>query len=165
MNKVRVMHRGRGFSLIELVIVVVIIGIIGAIAVPRMSRGAKGAADSSLIANLTVLRNAIDHYSVEHGGAYPDFMNMPELLLQYSNALGDSVSNTKDASHLYGPYLRAAPKLPVGVNKGKDGFTNTAPAASADASAGWYYNQSTGEVRANCKDTEVDDAGVKYNSY
>jgi prepilin-type N-terminal cleavage/methylation domain-containing protein len=60
----------RAFSLIELVIVVVIIGIIAAIAIPRMSRGAAGAADSSLTANLAVLRNSIDLYQTEHGGTY-----------------------------------------------------------------------------------------------
>ncbi len=154
----------RGFSLIELVIVVVIIGIIGAIAVPRMSRGARGASDSALTANLTVLRNALDLYAAEHGGAFPDFVNMPELLLQYSDFSGTSTSSTKDGTHLYGPYLRAMPKLPVGANKGLDSFTNTAPGATAQA-AGWYYNESTGEVRANCADSETDEAGVKYNSY
>ena len=157
--------RQRGFSLIELVIVVVIIGIIGAIAVPRMSRGAKGAADSALEADLRVMRDAIELFAVEHNGVYPDYMNMPELLLDYSNVRADSVSSTKDTTHIYGPYLRAAPKLPVGANKGESAFTNTPPGATAEAGSGWYYNQATGEVRANCADAETDDAGVAYNTY
>ncbi len=157
-------HQRRGFSLIELVIVVVIIGIIGAIAVPRMSRGAKGASDSAVIANLTVLRNAMDLFATEHGGMYPIGADLPDPLLQYSNAAGDDYTSTQDATHLYGPYLRAIPKLPVGANKGKADFVGTAPGGTAVV-GGWYYNTATGDVRANCKDSEADDAGVAYNSY
>ncbi len=153
----------KGFSLIELVIVVVIIGIIGAIAVPRMSRGAKGASDSAVTANLTVLRNALDLYATEHGGSYPLYANMPDALTGYTDAQGNT-STSKDATHIYGPYIRAIPKLPVGANKGLATFTNTAPGATAQA-AGWYYNESTGEVKANCADAETDEAGVKYNAY
>ena len=153
----------RGFSLIELVIVVVIIGIIGAIAVPRMSRGAKGASDSAVTANLTVLRNALDLYATEHGGSFPAAADMPGTLTQYTDNVGD-VAASKDATHIYGPYIRAIPKLPVGANKGLSTFTTTAPGATADSN-GWYYNETTGAVQANCMDTEVDDAGVKYNAY
>ncbi len=157
-------RRRRGFSLIELVIVVVIIGIIGAIAVPRMSRGAKGAADSSVMANLAVLRNALDLFAAEHGGAYPLGADIEDALLQYSDVSGENFSTTKDSIHLYGPYLRAIPKLSVGANKGRNDFVGTAPGSTA-VNGGWYYNASTGEVRANCKDSEVDDAGVRYNAY
>jgi general secretion pathway protein G len=154
----------RGFSLIELVIVVVIIGIIGAIAVPRMSRGAKGASDSAVTANLTVLRNALDLYSTEHGGSYPTFANMPNALLQYTDGTSTATPGTKSASNIYGPYIRAIPKLPVGANKGLATFTATAPSGTA-GSAGWYYDAATGAIKANCKDTEVDDAGIQYNAY
>ncbi len=160
-NRVRKSYRG--FSLIELVIVVVIIGIIGAIAVPRMSRGARGASDSAVTANLRVLRDALDLYATEHGGSYPTFVNMPNALLQYTNSAG-TVSATKTATAIYGPYIRAIPKLPVGENKGVAVFTNTLPSATVDF-GGWYYGQTTGEVLANCTDAETDEAGVKYNTY
>ncbi len=160
----RMVRSGRGFSLIELVIVVVIIGIIGAIAVPRMSRGAEGAAESALTANLTVLRDAIEHYAAEHGGKYPIGADMPDPLLQYSNVTGDDFSETKDPTHTYGPYLRAIPKLPVGANKGETEFTGVLPSATT-AAGGWYYNESTGDVKANCKDSEIDAANVPYNTY
>ncbi len=153
----------QGFSLIELVIVVVIIGIIGAIAVPKMSRGAKGAADSAVTANLTVLRNALDLYATEHGGSYPTFANMPNALLQYTDA-GGTPSATKTLTAIYGPYIRAVPKLPVGSNKGKATFTSTAPGGTV-ADAGWYYDASTGTVLANCLDTETDESNVAYNDY
>lgn len=153
-----------GFSLIELVIVVVIIGIIGAIAVPRMSRGAKGATDSAVTANLTVLRNALDLYSTEHAGDYPTLADLPAALTTYTAGTVDATPGAQSATNIYGPYIRAIPKLPLGERKGLATFTATVPAATTDA-AGWYYNTATGEVRANCKDAEVDDAGVKYSDY
>ena len=153
-----------GFSLIELVIVVVIIGIIGAIAVPRMSRGAKGASDSAVTANLTVLRNSLDLYATEHGGDFPTLTDVPNALLLYTAGTEDATPGASSASNIYGPYIRAIPKLPVGANKGLSTFTATAPTATA-ASAGWYYNATTGEIRANCKDSEADVASVQYNAY
>ena len=153
-----------GFSLIELVIVVVIIGIIGAIAVPRMSRGARGAADSALKGDLRVLRDAIDLFAVEHGGSYPEGADIDASLLAYSSARIDDLNPTKTATHIYGPYLRAIPKLPVGTNKGQTGFTGSAPAVTVTG-GGWYYNPTTGQVLANCTDAETDEAGVPYNTY
>ncbi len=153
-----------GFSLIELVIVVVIIGIIGAIAVPRMSRGAKGAADSALAGDLRVMRDALELFAVEHGGLYPAGADIDASLLAYSGVRIDDLNATKTATQIYGPYLRAIPKLPVGANKGQAGFTGTAPTATVTG-GGWYYNETTGQVLANCKDSETDDAGVPYNTY
>ncbi len=64
-------RRKRAFSLIELVIVVVIIGIVAAIAIPRMSRGSEGAAESSLVADLSVMRKAIDLYRSSTSETFP----------------------------------------------------------------------------------------------
>src|SRR4051812_50208690 len=113
------MRRG-GFSLIELVIVVVIIGIIAAIAIPRLSRGSAGAADSALAGNLTVLRNAVDLYATEHGGTYPALATFEAQLTQYTDNSG-ATSASKTATHIYGPYLRKVPTLPVGPS----GYKNT----------------------------------------
>ena len=150
----------RGFSLLELVIAVVIIGIIAAIAIPRMSRGSAGAADSALSGNLAVLRNAIDLYSAEHGGSYPEFDDFEDLLTTYSNAAGTATATSRDSTHPYGPYLRAIPPLPVGTDKGK-----TSVVATYTAGNGWVYNESTGEISANCDSDELDQLGNKYNEY
>jgi prepilin-type N-terminal cleavage/methylation domain-containing protein len=156
----------RGFSLIELVIVVVIIGIIAAIAIPRMSRGAAGASDSALSANLAVLRNALDLYATEHGGTYPAFATFETQLTQFTDSAG-TPSATKTSTAIYGPYLRKIPPLPVGPATYKnsttvvDGSSGT-PGASA---GGWFYNASTGEIKANLADAQVDAANTKYNTY
>lgn len=148
----------RAFSLIELVIVVVIIGIIGAIAIPRMSRGAAGAADSSLIADLAVLRNAIDLYHTEHQGTYPALATIEAQLTQYSDLSG-TTSATKTASAVYGPYLRSVPNLKV---KGTGNASNGVD-ATIGGSGGWVYDDTTGEISANSTDT--DDAGSSYSTY
>jgi len=153
--------RGRankGFSLLELVVVVVIIGIIALIAIPRMSRGSAGAADAALAGDLAVLRNAIDLYSVEHTGDFPTAANIANQLLQYTDASG-AAQATQDATHIYGPYLRKVPPLPVGDKKGNTGISD-----SDGPGVGWIYNESTGDIRANTT-TEADDAGKLYSNY
>ncbi len=152
-------NRSTGFSLLELVIVVVIIAIIAAIAVPRLSRGTAGAADSALRGDLAVLRNALDLYNAEHGGAYPAVATFADQLTVYSNAAGGT-SATKTVTHIYGPYIRQVPTLPVGAEKGSSGV-----AAAAAAGVGWVYTAATGSIQANCTDAEVDVEGKKYNTY
>lgn len=148
-----------GFSLIELVIVVVIIGIIGAIAIPRMSRGSAGAADSALVGNLSVLRNAIDLYSVEHGGDFPTAANIEDQLTSNTNANGDV--GTDATEHIYGPYLRRIPPLPVGENQGE---SDIIPDGSSE-DGGWVYDEETGEIWANTGENETDASGTPYTEY
>lgn len=154
----RHIRRGKGFSLIELVIVVVIIGIIGAIAIPRLSRGATGAADSALTANLAVLRNAIDLYSTEHQGTYPTAADIVDQLTTYTDISGDAQA-AKDATHIYGPYLRSIPPLPVGAEKGSTGITDTA----GTEDFGWVYTASAGTIVANSSETDA--TGKTYSAY
>jgi prepilin-type N-terminal cleavage/methylation domain-containing protein len=149
----------KGFSLLELVVVVVIIGIIAAVAIPRMSRGSAGAADAALSGNLAVLRNAIDLYSAEHSGAFPTAALVTTALAQYTDSAGD-VSATRDTTHIYGPYLRKVPPLPVGAAKG-----NTGIAAATAAGVGWIYNATTGDIAANTTATEKDAANKLYSDY
>ena len=150
----------RGFSLLELVIVVVIIGIIAAIAVPRLSRGSAGAADSALCGDLAVLRNSIDLYAAEHNDAYPPAADIADQLTMYTNAAGDEVSDTRTATCIYGPYIRSIPALPVGVRKGQTGI-----AVAPGDTVGWIYDESTGAIKANTTDLEVDVTGKAYNIY
>jgi prepilin-type N-terminal cleavage/methylation domain-containing protein len=156
----------KGFSLIELVIVVVIIGIIAAIAIPRLSRGSAGAADSALSGNLAVLRNAIDLYATEHGGTYPTLADFANQLTQYTDATGGT-STTKSATHIYGPYLRKVPPLPVGPTnyKGSNTVVDGSAGTPGTVAGGWFYNQNTGDVRANLTDAQKDTTEKLYNTY
>jgi prepilin-type N-terminal cleavage/methylation domain-containing protein len=148
----RIVHiQRRAFSLIELVIVVVIIGIIAAIAIPRMSRGAEGAAEAAIDGNLAVLRNALDLYATEHGGAFPALLTFEAQMTQYTDYAG-SAQATKDATHIYGPYLRDVPTMPLGAHKDDAGVAApgaTPPVAEVAGANGWLYSAGTGEIWAN----------------
>lgn len=154
----------RAFSLVELVIVIVIIGVIAAIAVPRISRGAKGAADAAMLANLAVLRSGLDLYAAEHAGDYPTVAKFSEQMTTYTNEGGADVA-TKDATHIFGPYLKAVPGLPLvgtGTTGGKKGDSGVAAADAAGI--GWLYTATSGVIVANTGTTK-DEAGKAYNTY
>ncbi len=160
----RTKARARAFSLVELVIVVVIIGVIAAIAVPRISRGAKGASEAALRGDLAALRNAVDLYAVEHGGTFPAVLTFEAQLTTYTDDTGADVA-TPDATHIFGPYLRSLPPLPVagaGANAGLKGSTKVSDTAAADV--GWLYTVLTGNIVANTGTAE-DDSTTLYSDY
>jgi prepilin-type N-terminal cleavage/methylation domain-containing protein len=153
----------KGFTLIELVVVVVIIAIIAAIAIPKMSRGSAGAADSAVAQDLSTMRAAIELFQTEHGGTYPSntsALTFSNQLTQYTDSSG-GVSATKDSTHIYGPYLKAVPNLPVGTNKGLNTVTITGPAGTG--TFGWYFDGTT--IWANDPTTDVDARSTAYNTY
>lgn len=153
----------KAFTLIELVVVVVIIAIIAAIAIPKMSRGSAGAADAALSQDLSTLRAALELYQTEHGGTYPSTSSVTTFvnqLTQYTDNNGNPQA-TKDTSHIYGPYLKAIPPLPVGTNKGLNTMTTTGPAGTGQF--GWYYDGTT--VWANDPSTDQDIRQISYNTY
>jgi prepilin-type N-terminal cleavage/methylation domain-containing protein len=148
-----------GFSLLELVIVIVIMGIVAAVAIPRMGRGSAGAADAAVSGNLAILRNAIDMYAGEHPGTYPATADFEAQVTQYTDVFG-ATNATKTATHIYGPYIRKIPPLPVGSRKG-----NTTVAGNSGANTGWKYNPTTGDISANTTGAEVDSSGKLYSDY
>ena len=162
----RIQTRHSGFSLIELVIVMVIIGILAAIAIPRMSRGSAGASDSALSGSIAVLRNAIDLYATEHGNTYPALATIDTQLTLYSDASG-TTSATKDATHIYGPYLRKSPPLPLGPAgyKNTTTYVDGSSGTPGTAAGAWFYNATTGTISANLDNTQVDASGKAYNLY
>jgi hypothetical protein len=91
-------------------------------------------------------------YQAERGGNLPDATKVVAQLTQYPAATG-AASASKDATHLYGPYLRRVPPLPVGARKGQTGI-----AAADGATIGWIYNATAGMIQTNTT-TETDSAG------
>ena len=158
MNKSKRTHT-RAFSLLELVIAVAIIAIIAAIGIPRLSRGTRGAADSALSGDLALLRNAVDIYAAEHLNTYPTEADITSQLTQYTDHQG-STSTTKTTTHIYGPYMRNIPPLPVGAKKG-----GTLIDVADGNDVGWIYDDADGSIKANTTASEKDDAGKLYSDY
>lgn len=154
------MYRTRkaGFSLIELVIVIVILAVISAIALPRISRGAKGADESALGQNLAVLRSAVEMYAAEHGGTFPKADTFVDQLTKYSDKAGATADAKDEASgKIYGPYLHKVPPLTVGASAGQTGVS-----ATAGATVGWIYNETTGKITANVASGLNGTNGIEY---
>ncbi len=138
-------------------------GIIAAIAIPRLSRGASGAREKALVGDLDVMRRALEHYKLEHGGAIPgNAARFVASMTEYTDFDGNN-NATKDAVHIYGPYLRAIPTLTVGDNRGSNAVQSVG--APGTGTEGWCYDPATGEIKANTRDSEVDALGVAYNTY
>ncbi|MFG0330199.1 MAG: type II secretion system protein [Phycisphaerales bacterium] len=151
------------FSLIELIIVLVILGAIVAIALPRLSHGVGCSAESALRADLVVLRQAIDLYAMEHGGAYPtDAASFVAQMTQYTDDSGNARAS-RDATHIYGPYLAAMPAVPI---KPKNGSRTVRGSGSVGTGAeGWYYYKDSGKIIVNAPPAVTDCEGVAFVDY
>ncbi len=168
------------FSLVELVVVVVIIGILAAIAIPRLSRGSSGASESAVAADLSMIRGSISMYAAEHKSNFPgaktdgtNAANTAEAfiaqLTQYTDINGNA-QQTKDTTHVYGPYIVSMPPCPVGEAAGTTtaadvliDTTNSPPTVVTTNGEGWVYNPSTGEFLPNT--TTSDESGTAFNLY
>jgi len=158
----------KGFTLIELLIVVVILGVLAAVAIPQFTASTDDARVAAIDSTLATTRTAIDMYFQEHG-EYPGKLEtasgagdehtqgaFEKQLTQYTDADGD-ISTSKDATHVFGPYLKKKnlPKDPVVENgvvevipaasSGTLGLTATAPGNLG----GWKYDPDTGEIIMN----------------
>jgi len=159
-----------GFTLIEMLIVIIILGILAAIIIPQITVSSEDAKISTLKANLSGLRSAIEIYYAQHDNKYPGqtksadgttnnepveaATSMINQLTQYTNSAG-MIKNIKDATFKYGPYLKGRP-LPA--NPFNDG-TGVECDASADITApkaptgtagiGWKFHFNTGILYPN----------------
>ncbi len=113
----RTRTREQGFTLVELLIVVIILAILAAVVVPQFATSTDDARLAALDSTLGNMRSVLDLYQAQHG-EYPSalpaaggdgLINTPlafrNQLAMYTDADGDTL-NTKDATHIYGPYLK-----------------------------------------------------------
>ncbi len=134
----------RGFTLVELLIVVIILGILAAVVIPQFNAVSSDAKESSLVANLNTVRQAISLYRVQHNETYPGQANWSELVTQ----LTTGTDATGAAGTKYGPYLRTTfPANPM-TNTTTGTNVATMPSAATGATA-WIYCNNSGEIRAN----------------
>ena len=163
--------RGKGFTLVELMLVVAILGILGALVLPVYQGHASEAKVSSAKSNLHALRAQIELYKLQHSGVLPGYaMGGPlaEGLLsrqfEGTTTLDGSASPNKTPSDpfLYGPYLLKLPENPFN-GESAIGYSTDFATDAGKAGYGWLYNRTTGEIRLNYAGTDED--GVAYIDY
>lgn len=147
-----------GFTLVELLIVVIILGILAGVVIPQFSSASIEAKEAALMTDLAALRNAIDLYKVQHNDAYPGTISGTTNWANFVTHLTTQTKADGTAGTDFGPYLRTGvPKNPF--NALNTGTVGAVP-GTADDSSGWYYDDSTGEIRANTSGTGP--SGVDY---
>ncbi|MFQ5429364.1 MAG: type II secretion system protein [Phycisphaerae bacterium] len=128
--------RRKAFTLVELLIVVIILGILAAVVIPQFSDASTDARVSSLTTNLATMRGQIELYKLQHNGNYPSFINFATQMTSKTNEDG-----TTTGTPTIGPYMQRIPNNP---------FTNTNNlTATAGSGAAWFYDELTGEFKAD----------------
>jgi prepilin-type N-terminal cleavage/methylation domain-containing protein len=160
------LQKQAGFTLIEMLIVIVILGTMAMIIVPQITVSTEDATLRSFQTNLNVLRKAVEIYSKQHDDTYPGFHNTSGApansgtskaafvaqLVKYS-AIDGAVSDTKDTTHKFGPYIKGG-VLPTNPYNQKNSVicdvdeTNITVRESTGAS-GWRFYNRTGVLIAN----------------
>lgn len=137
------------FTLVELVVVILILGILAGVAAPKLLSTSGDATDNGLKQTLSIVRDAIELYASENGGALPP-----------CTATGTDFRNAL-TSYIRGTF----PKCPVGPAKNFNvapttGVGATGVAAPAD---GWKFNTSDGTFICNYNAATTSDATVTYD--
>ena len=168
------MKRASAFTLVEILVVVVLLGVLAAIVIPAVANSGTAARESTLAANLNLLRRFVLVYTSQHlevAPGYPDgdstaaptelaFENQAILS---SNAGGETAARGT-AGYEYGPYLSKIPTNPFNNLDTIEMLANgEAFPAEADGSHGWICKPQTGEIKPD--NSGADDRGVRYYDY
>ena len=135
-------RRRLAFTLVELLIVIIILGIIAAIVIPQFTDAAADTKLSSMTTSLAYVRKQIDIYKLQHNGGLPALATFEQQMTSRTN-----VDGTTGGTPNLGPYLN---KLPINP------FTNDDDlGAGGTGTSSWYFNDVTGEFRANCHNAHI----------
>lgn len=136
-------------TLVEAAIVVVILSILSSIVIPELSQATVDFREATLQMALKQLRDQTNLYRKEHGGRFPEVGKFVAQLTMRSNQAGQIMPpNGKADDYPLGPYLKRIPKNPY-VNKRVADRVEIGPGRGGDRSAGWYFNEETGEIWPN----------------
>jgi type II secretory pathway pseudopilin PulG len=149
-----------------MLIVVILLGILALAVIPQVSVSTEDAKLQTLKTDLYHLRSAIEIYYAQHNQKYPgtvvpgtkpaDVTDLPTTfvsqLTRYTDKDGN-ISNTKDVTYRYGPYVKGG-TLPTNPFNDKNDVTidntetNITAKASGGAGTGWKFYALTGVYMA-----------------
>jgi general secretion pathway protein G len=139
--------RRSGFTLVELLIVIIVIAVLAAIAIPKFVSASARSKESSLHADLKLVRNAVALFQNDTG-YYP--MTITDIAATAAPTNGkDSSGATQGitASNWKGPYIAAVPNDPV-------------------SNAAFTYSITAGTVgQVNSSASGNDSSGVAFTTY
>lgn len=172
------MAKGKGFTLVEILIVMLILGILAMIAVPKFMQASQEARESALKSDLWNVRSQLELYKAQHGGKYPQDIvgsNSAAWISQLASSTNSSGSvKPSSSSRRVMPVGDTAPTYPLGpylkefpANAFVSGDTATAvefgtqDPPPGDGKTGWYLNTQTGKFSPN-DDKKVNPAHAGY---
>lgn len=109
-------ERIRGFTLLELMIVVAIITILIGIAAGMYQRSVQKAKEATLRSDLTVMREAIDHYTLDKEAAPQSLDDLVNPQSQYLREIPtDPITNAKDWHADFGDTVMSPDQSNTGI--------------------------------------------------
>ena len=151
----------RGFTLIELMIVIIVIAILALIVIPKLAGASKKAKESTLVANLGMIRNALEQFNADCG-TYPTNLNDLGVATTTATTIGAS---TVPANSYKGPYLRpqgglganaAVPLNPFVASRATADMEVTGTTYARDDTKHWFYDSASGKVWSSYWGTTTD---------
>lgn len=149
MSKLAWPRRGRGFTLVEVLIVIMVIAILAVVAIPRMLAAVRRAKEAQLRGNVKQVREAIERFEATIAAWPPQ---LSDVMVADGDAISadfDGSGGSVDRAAYDGPYLQTGDG-----NLPKDPFTGAAD---------WVYDNSTGDVHSSSTLTGVD--GTLYSTW
>jgi len=150
--------RKKAFTLVEILIVVIILGILAAVVIPQFSEASADTRASSVMSDLKMIRAQIQLYKAQHTDDYAtSFANQMTLYTDVDGTTATAYTST----YRFGPYMLKVPPNPYTGSSAVR--TVTVAWADPTTSAGWWYNSTTGEFRADNVDGDVTPGGDIVN--
>lgn len=129
-----------GFTLVEILIVVTILAILAAMVLPQFVSATGETRVSSIKMNVNRIRSQIGLYQQQHN-SFPTLANFAEQMTLATDIDGNSAP-LGTSGYPFGPYVQ---EIPYNANVSKDNSISD----GAIGDSAWYYDENTGEFRAN----------------
>jgi general secretion pathway protein G len=151
-----------GLVVIGVVAATITVVVLVAARYPQISRASEEARQANLQTSLQTVRSQLLLYKTQHNETYPT--DLARQLTLFTDIDGHA-SPVPTRTHLFGPYLQTVPANPFTSSTA----VRVVSGAQAEfdppfRGAGWWFNSTTGELRADLPDCLVGPGGDKLNA-